>query len=157
MSGFVSWVLRTGLTGRDRNLIPGGWAEFQDYDFHFYANDDSFEGTVTQQWNNAIMTACQVNGAEGSPGPHLEGWVRGAGFQQIHHERFVIPIGPWARNRRLKELGWLNLEQMVNGLEGFSFRLLGHVLGWDHDQIVETLARVREELVSRRLHIQFDL
>lgn len=103
------------------------------------------------------MYACQVNGAEGSPGPHLEEWARGAGFQNIHHERFVIPIGPWARNRRLKELGWLNLEQMVNGLEGFSFRLLGHVLGWDHQRIIEILARVREELVSRKLHIQFDL
>ncbi|KAK5657225.1 hypothetical protein OQA88_3283 [Cercophora sp. LCS_1] len=139
------------------HITPGGWAEFQDYNLNFYANDDSYEGTATQMWINAFMQACRVNGAEGSPGAYLEGWVRDGGFINMGHERFVIPVGPWAKDRRLKELGWLNLEQILNGLEGFSFKLLGHVLGWDHETIVETLAKVREELTSRKLHIQFDL
>ncbi len=38
---------------------------------------------------------------EPCPGPLLEGWVKDAGFTDVHHEKYVLPIGTWPADKHL--------------------------------------------------------
>lgn len=80
-----------------------------------------------------------------------------AGFVNVVHKRYKIPIGPWARDPLLKEIGSYNFMQVDNGLEGLSMRLFTSVLSWEEAEIRALLERVRADLRNPRIHALFDL
>lgn len=75
----------------------------------------------------------------------------------MREEVFRLPIGPWAKDPRLKRVGMLNLIQIIDGLEGFSLRLLCDVAGWREEEVHVMLANVRKELKGRVFHAQIKL
>jgi hypothetical protein len=85
-------------TDTTSNLAPGGWAEFQDWDCTLRSEDGSTKGTSIEQYYNVIIAAYTDAGYEIGPGPLLEGWLREAGFENIHVEKFLIPMGGWPKN-----------------------------------------------------------
>ncbi|KAF2137668.1 uncharacterized protein K452DRAFT_291483 [Aplosporella prunicola CBS 121167] len=140
------------------NLEPGGWAEFQDFDLLYYSDDNTMNpDTEIYKWIRHILDASRKNGRDPCPGPQLEGWLKDAGFQNVHHERIKFPIGPWPKDKQKKELGMFNLMQTLQGLEGYSLRLFTQVLGWRLEEVQVSLAKVRNEIMSKWLHSQFDL
>lgn len=143
---------------RHRNLNPGGTAEFQDFNLLYYSED----GSLTPQhalleWISTLTGAADKLGRDSNPGSKLEGWARAAGFAGVVHRRYRVPIGPWARDKTLKEVGAWNLMQVLNGLEGLSMRLYTGVLGWSEAEVWALLERVRRDLADPRVHALFDL
>jgi len=108
-------------------------------------------------WDNYFLEAAEKIGREPSPGPKLEGWVKEAGFQNVHHKTFKFPLGLWPKDPKFKEVGMLNLAQALNGLEGFSLRLFCGVLGWSKEEVLVLLSKVRKELKSQTVHPIFNL
>lgn len=146
------------LTLSRSHTASGGWAEFQDFDFQYYSDDGSLKPDCsTMKYLELLLGAARKTGREPSPGPHLEGWVKEAGFQNIVHKKFRFPIGPWPRDRHLKTVGMYNLAQLLDGLEGFTLRLFCDVLGWDKQEVVVLLAKVRAEVKDPNLHAQYNL
>jgi hypothetical protein len=96
-------------------------------------------------------------GRESCPGPKLEGWARDAGFANVTHQRFRLPIGAWPKDAHLKQVGLYNIAQIMAGLEAFSLRIFCGVLGWEGEEVLALLAKVRAELQDPKLHAQFDL
>ncbi|KDN63932.1 putative methyltransferase domain-containing protein [Colletotrichum sublineola] len=135
------------------NLNPGGWAEFQDWNFMLCSDDGSIEGSETLRWSHLFHEAAKVYGRESQVGPKLEALVQeNTGLVNIHHKPYKIPVGPWAKDPHLKDLGMCNLIQLLDGLEGFSLRLLCGALGWTKEEVLVLLAGVRKELKSGKLH-----
>ncbi|KAK1655863.1 methyltransferase domain-containing protein [Colletotrichum phormii] len=135
------------------NLNPGGWAEFQDWDYMLYSDDGTTEGTELLRWMGYFMEACEVLGRDGQVGPKLETLVReNTGLINIVHKPFKIPAGPWAKDPHLKDLGMCNLIQMLDGLEAFTLRLLCGVLGWSKEEVIVLLSGVRNELKTGKAH-----
>jgi len=91
------------------------------------------------------------------PGLQLEEWTKAAGFKNVVHQKFKLPIGPWPQDPQLRQVGLLNLKQVLDGLEGFSLRLYCDVLGWSETEAHVLLAKVRRELMSGKLHCYVDL
>ncbi|EXF86457.1 methyltransferase [Colletotrichum fioriniae PJ7] len=142
------------------NLNPGGWAEFTDMSGKYYSADGTLsEEHATYKWNNMLMDTIAAMGGESRPGPQLEGWVHeAAGFQNVVHRKFILPIGPWPKDPHYRELGLINLIQILEGLEGFSMRTFCGVLGWTRVQAEVMLAQVRNELKAvHAFHAQFDI
>jgi hypothetical protein len=83
--------------------------------------------------------------------------VRDAGFVNVVHRRYRVPIGAWARDPVLKEVGTWNWRQVWNGLEGLSMRLYTGVLGWGEEEVRGLLERVRRDLKDPGVHALFDL
>ncbi|KXH51832.1 methyltransferase domain-containing protein [Colletotrichum salicis] len=135
------------------NLNPGGWAEFQDWSFMIYSDDGTIEGTELLRWVDLFMDACKVFGRDGQIGPKLEGIVReNTTFVNVHHQPYKIPAGPWAKDPHLKDIGMLELIQLLDGLEGFSLRLLCGALGWTKEEVLVLLAGVRKDLKNPNIH-----
>jgi len=81
---------------------PGGYTEFQEYDLSIYAEDGSLKPEhAEKKWSEVACGACRTMGNDPDPGKKLEGWAKEAGFQDVYHERFRLPIGPWARDQHL--------------------------------------------------------
>ncbi|KAJ0166200.1 hypothetical protein CTA2_8263 [Colletotrichum tanaceti] len=135
------------------NLNPGGWAEFQDWSFMIHSDDGSAEGTEFLHWVTLFMEACDVFGRDGQVGPKLEGLVReNTGLINVRHQPYRIPVGPWAKDPYLKDIGMCNLIQLLDGLEGFSMRLLCGALGWTREAVIVLLAGVRRDVREGRVH-----
>ncbi|KAI8184534.1 Secondary metabolism regulator LAE1 [Colletotrichum sp. SAR 10_75] len=139
------------------HLNPGGWAEFQDMDVQYYSDDGTYtEDHQTRKWNKDLVRACEMIGRTGRPGPQLKGWITDAGFQQVTHQRFKCPMGPWPKDPHYKEVGMLNLIQLLDGLEGFSLKLCCDVLGQSREEVLARLKTVRKELKDPSMHAIFD-
>lgn len=135
------------------NLVPGGWVEFQDYTILPESDDDSVtENDVVIKWERLLIDAAYKIGREPCPGPKLEQWVRDAGFVNITHRRFKIPGNTWPKDPAMKKLGAWLLAVNLQGVEGYSLRLLCDVLGWTEAQVHVLLAGVRTQLKDRNWH-----
>ncbi|KAK2012135.1 TAM domain methyltransferase [Colletotrichum eremochloae] len=135
------------------SLNNGGWAEFQDYELLF----DTDDGTLTDEhdtmrWVKLANEVSDKVGREFSPGPKLYNWVKEAGYQNITHKRYKIPIGPWPKDPHYKELGMINLMQLLDGLEAFTLKPFCGVLGWTTEEAQVMLSRVRKEVKSGTFH-----
>ena len=139
------------------NLKPGGIIELQDGDFLVYSEDGSSKDTWLEKWNTDFALAAKTGGRIVQPGPQLENWVRAAGFEDVHHEKFRVPVGVWPKDKKMKEVGAFNLVQLKEGLEGFSLALYTRVLGWSPDEVQILLNKVRKDLSDRAIHAQNDI
>lgn len=136
---------------------PGGYTEFQEYNLRLYSED----GSVTpehalRKWNDLGCGACESFGKDPCPGPKIEAWMKNAGFEDVYHERFRLPIGPWAKDKHLKTVGSWNLVSLEDGLEGMTLRLLTQVLGWKPESVQVLLANVRRDFRDPKIHAQLD-
>jgi len=139
-------------------LEPGGWCEFQDFDLQYYSDDGSLKpDDPLHVWISTLLDAARLLNRDPNPGSKLEGLVKDAGFQNIVHKRYKIPIGPWAKDPTLKEIGMWNYMQINGGLEGLTLRLYVNVLKWKHEEIMALLGKVRQDLKNPNIHAMFDL
>lgn len=140
-------------------MSPGGWAEFQDYDLQYYSEDGSItDEHHTMKWIKLFINTARTKlNREPCPGPHLETWVKDAGFSNIVHRKFRLPLGPWPKDPHMKDIGMCNVAQVLEGLEAFSLKLFCGVLGMSTEEVVVMLAKVRQELQARKFHAQLDL
>ena len=55
------------------NTKPGGWVEFQDFDFQWYSDDGTFtDDKSISKWVTTLLKTSQDFGREPCPGPKLE-------------------------------------------------------------------------------------
>ena len=80
-------------------------------------------------------------------------WMLEAGFVDVHERIEKVPINPWPKDPRLKEIGTFNEANWLDGVAGFSYHLLGSKgLGWSKDEIEVFLIGVRKSIRNRRIH-----
>ncbi|KAH8746606.1 SAM dependent methyltransferase [Diaporthe sp. PMI_573] len=75
-----------------------------------------------------------------------------AGFINVYEVKFKVSIGPWAKDKRLKEWGIWNMTFLMDGLEGFALRGLTTILGWSVEEVQVYLAGLRKELKDPSIH-----
>ncbi|KAK1856111.1 methyltransferase domain-containing protein [Colletotrichum chrysophilum] len=135
------------------NTNPGGWVEFQDWDTLYHCDDGTLtEETFIMKMDRMFIDSCGMIGRDPRPGPQLEGWLRDAGFINIRHKMIKVPIGTWAKDERLKDLGYMNLVQITDGLEAYNMRLFTGVLGWTQMEAQVLFAECRKEMKSNLYH-----
>lgn len=79
-----------------------------------------------------------------------------AGFTDIHVDECKWPLGPWARDKQLKEVGTVNFAQWAAGMEGYAMHLLtkyGEPKPWSKEEVMVYVAKVKNELANPRHHV----
>ncbi|KAL2154645.1 hypothetical protein VTH82DRAFT_3321 [Thermothelomyces myriococcoides] len=139
------------------NLVPGGWLELQESVNTIYSQDGSLakDNPMVRMMENLMEASDQV-GRTMDPAPKMEGWVRDAGFINISIQAFPIPIGPWPRDRRLKEIGALMAVNFIEGVDTFTAAPFADVLGWAKEEIEALNDGVRDAVRNRSTHALFD-
>ncbi|KAL8716096.1 MAG: hypothetical protein Q9225_006223, partial [Loekoesia sp. 1 TL-2023] len=165
---------------------PGGYSEFQDYDFVYYSEDGSLTDDLpTSKWITTLLQASRDFGRDPCPGPKLGGYMRDAGFKDVQVSKtsilyvssffphfskvpVLVPLFIATRTRPLnaaadqerekqqKTVGSWNLVQIEDGLEAFTLRLFTQTLGWQKEEVQVLLANVRKDMRNPKVHAQFD-
>lgn len=69
------------------------------------------------------------------------------------HVFLQVPLSPWAKDRKLKEIGRYQQAMMFEALEAYSLALFTRILGWSVPRIQLLLVGVRKDLMDRSLHL----
>lgn len=94
----------------------------------------------------------EKTGASASPGPILKNLLVDAGFVDVREQVHQIPVGSWARDKKLKQVGRYYRVALEEGLNAISMRILTQLLGWEVLEAGALNAHFRKELDS----VKFD-
>lgn len=139
-----------------RGLRPGGWIELLELCPDLQSEDDNWpENCQLKEWYPIMSAAAEKTGRPFDLFHRCTDLVRETGFVDIHEEIRKWPIGPWPRDKQLKEIGAVNLEHWLAGVEGYGLYLLtkyGVPKPWSQEEVQVWLAQIRNELKRTHYH-----
>jgi len=152
------WVNKTSylFCVRDSALEPGGWIEQMEFDVRVRSDDGTLkEEHKLWEWGDMFIRCAERAGRSLNTHETMRGAIEKAGFVDVHEEKCKIPIGPWPKNKLLKEVGRLQYAHWNAALEGWAMWLLTHFgepRPWTKEEVQVYLAQVRVELKDRHIH-----
>ncbi|KAH8600963.1 S-adenosyl-L-methionine-dependent methyltransferase [Bisporella sp. PMI_857] len=138
----------------DDHLRPGGWIELTDFDAWASTDDNSLpESSSYHVFQVALAEAAERFGRIMNVGPLHRRHLEAAGFVDIVQDKRKVPLSPWPRDPRQKELGRYMQIQMLDAVESYGLAPLTRILGWDNTRVQVLLAGVRQDLRTRDYHM----
>ncbi|KIV92325.1 hypothetical protein PV10_06777 [Exophiala mesophila] len=136
------------------NLKPGGWIEIGDFEVWGSTDDDSLPvNSAYNRWQHSLTEAGEKIGRTMNIIPQVKRMVTEAGFENITEDVYKIPLSPWPKDKRLKELGRYANVLMTEALQAYSLALFTRVLGWDQVEVELLLTGVRGDLRNLSIHL----
>ncbi|KAJ4390195.1 hypothetical protein N0V85_007464 [Neurospora sp. IMI 360204] len=138
-----------------RCLKPGGWIEHFDSSGDIYSDDDTVsENSAMSQWGKIWQEAGRRMGnpIDLIPANLQEDGMREAGFVNITKKDYRIPVSPWAKDKKMRDLGLYFYTAWTADLEGTSQFIFGNVMGWEKEEISTYIANLKAELKNRSMH-----
>ncbi|KND90828.1 hypothetical protein TOPH_04636 [Tolypocladium ophioglossoides CBS 100239] len=136
------------------NLVPGGLVEMQEYDAWIFSDDDSCNRAPwTMEWVDKLDAASKMYGKQINVARHHKQWMIDAGFEDVQEVVRRIPIGPWAKDPVLKELGRFELIHMQMSVDSHTPALFTRVLNYSSEQAQVLMAGVKREFRNRDLRL----
>ena len=86
-------------------------------------------------------------------GPLHRQHLEAAGFVDIVEDKRKVPLSPWPRDPKQKELGRYMQVQMLDAVESYGLAPLTRVLGWDPNRVQVLLMGVRQDLRTKEYHM----
>jgi hypothetical protein len=111
---------------------------------------------VTQYWS-LIHEGLAALGVNFSATLLLPDMMRDAGFVNVETRVFHIPIGTWASNTVLKNVGLYWRTILIEGLQPIALGPLTRGLGWSREQVEVFLIEVRKAYMDGWVHSHMPL
>lgn len=137
-----------------KSLEPGGWVENQEFDLQFASDDGTMPAdSAVQRWEDLWQQGISNFGLTGRCYPDvMKQKMEAAGFVNCTVKAFKIPVGPWPKDKRLRQAGLLFLVGLLEGLSGLSVRTFTMGLGWSVPEMEVLLMEVRQEWKRKAHH-----
>ena len=120
------------------HLAPGGYLEHAEVSPIVRSDDGSIDmDEAYHHQGHLAIEATTKFGKQINIQPHLKDMILEAGFVDVKESIYKWPIGEWAQDPRLKDLGKWNAQHWMDGIETWSLRLFTQYMGVS--QIYETL------------------
>ncbi|KAI5460967.1 S-adenosyl-L-methionine-dependent methyltransferase [Mariannaea sp. PMI_226] len=143
------------LTQAYRALKPGGWIELQDFLYFTHSEDDSkpddykFDEFVRLLHEAFLEFGFDLHGQLKN-----EGMVKDAGFVNVDHQRYKVPIGTWPDDARLKQAGMYNLA-VVHDFFSAVMAPFTRGLGWSTEQVEVFVTDMRRSIQNTSIHAYY--
>ncbi|KAJ5683372.1 hypothetical protein N7462_006537 [Penicillium macrosclerotiorum] len=138
-------------------LEPGGWIEQMEIHPTIYCDDGSVASdNVLFDVGPRFDAAANKSGKPMDLINTMRASIEKAGFIDVHEKSVKWPIGPWPRDKTLKDLGLVNLNHWLTGMEGYTMYLMtkfGEPAPWSTEEVQVYNAQIRKELVNPRQHV----
>lgn len=86
--------------------------------------------------------------------PLVPDWLRDIGFTEVEKAVRALPTGTWPKDRKLKQMGYYMVAQMVEtALDSYSIALLTRHGGYSEEHARALLNGVRDEMKSNKFHV----
>ncbi|KAJ5755034.1 hypothetical protein N7533_004577 [Penicillium manginii] len=110
-------------------------------------------GRLVRGAGDRLSQASKQFGKPVNVAPLIIDWMAAEGFENVTDDIYKCPVGGWAKNRRLKEIGRVGKVTILEVVEPYTLALFTRVLGFSFQQAQEFMDRVRAELVSNKFHL----
>lgn len=135
------------------HLKPGGYFEIVEVAIWAWSDDGSLkEDSPYIQWLTHLNQAGDKTGRKMNVAPELRRWVTDAGFEDVTEKVYVVPLGPWPKDPRLKELGKWETVVAPESVEAYGLRLYTQILGRSPEEARTQQERVKKQFRERSLH-----
>ncbi|KAM5354776.1 hypothetical protein ACJ41O_001422 [Fusarium nematophilum] len=139
-------------------LKPGGWVEHVELWGIAKSDDGTLKSTSPlMKWIEVFEKIGELTGKTFFYGDKATDAMREAGLAGVYEHRLKLPIGPWPKDKKLKQWGAWNRAFLLGALEGFSIRGLTEMLGWSYDDAQLFLVEMRNELLDPGVHAYGDV
>lgn len=141
---------------------PGGYVELQDWNTWVYSQDGTLPpDSALNKFHQMVCSGRHNQGFNMKPGVDLEHWLGDAGFVDIQVCKILLPLGPWPKDKALKEIGVINLLQLEMAAEALCFAVLPNLPPeaggpWKWEEIQVFLSDVRKDMRNKSIHGLFD-
>jgi len=98
------------------------------------------------------MRAAEKLGKDFTHSRRYKQYFEKAGFVDVTEEHFQWPIGPWAKGERLKMMGMLFRQELVQGLDGVTMALLTRGLGIEPGKVKGWIEEARGNMMDSGIH-----
>ena len=141
------------------HVRPGGWVECQEISIEADSDDGTLrkDSSIRRWCDLQIEAGLKANMDFRMSGDLLKKWMEEAGFVNVDVRPFKIPIGTWPADKRLRDIGAVQLVAMLEGLESLTLGFYTRLLGWTPQKVQEFLVPVRQEFRSRNIHAYWPL
>lgn len=135
-------------------LKPGGWVENQEFDCEIVSDDNTLPAdSKLREWARLWTQSVEAIGKSARCHPEtMVEQMEAAGFINTRILEYKMPIGPWPKDRMLKQAGLYGLAALYDGVFGMSVKLFVEVLGWTTEELEVFLAQFRQELKRKSIH-----
>ncbi|PGH13963.1 hypothetical protein AJ80_06101 [Polytolypa hystricis UAMH7299] len=136
------------------HLKPGGYLEMQTMEIFFYSDDGTHEKAINCLEINRL--AREASAKFGKDIHTVNTWtdrMEKAGFKNVKQVTRKLPISPWPKDPKMKELGRFQLANMLEALDSYTLSLFTRVLGWKKEEVQVLNAGARSELKDRSIHM----
>lgn len=101
---------------------------------------------------NLLTLTSRFAGRDFRLSAQLKPLVERAGFERVHHQGAKVPLGPWAADRKQKEMGAYVLLSAETGFEAFGIQVFTNVLKMDVDEAQNLIRETLKQAKSRKIH-----
>ncbi|KAK6337837.1 hypothetical protein TWF696_001316 [Orbilia brochopaga] len=137
-------------------LKPGGWYESQEHTVEITSDDGSVpEDHILKQWVIDLTEATEKIGKTCHAHPHIDTWMKEAGFVNVKKTYYQLPIGTWPTDPVDKEIGAFNLINMLDATEGYTIALYTRVLGKSTEETAKAIKEIKKGLKTKSFHMYF--
>lgn len=139
------------------HLKPGGWFEQTEISVIPKSEDDSIKGTSLESWGPIAWECGEKFGKSFKIAEESRDIMESAGFVNVQRKTFKWPIGPWAANKKMKEIGAYNRLGWDEGINGWAMFLMTKYLGWMSEEVEILCAHIRRDLRNKNIHAYQDV
>ncbi|KAL1894905.1 hypothetical protein Sste5346_005592 [Sporothrix stenoceras] len=138
------------------SLSPGGILELQDGHFPIKFASPPPVDCALRRWFDIVTQGAVMAGRPWTNVQHYPRWMNEAGFENVTERKFYWPVNPWPKGSYYKTLGAYVQQDLLNGMEGLSLKLLG-LQGWSYEDIQALLVEVRRDLLDTSIHAYIEV
>lgn len=136
-----------------KHLKPGGWLEFQDYEGHFSCDDKTMkDNSWMVQWTEEMGKGATKFGKDYNVIGKQRRLMIDAGLINIRSQVMKVPVGAWAKDKKLKEIGRYMEVMMLKSVDSYTPALYTRILGHSIAETQVVMEHVKQEVVDKRIH-----
>ncbi|KAK4450843.1 S-adenosyl-L-methionine-dependent methyltransferase [Podospora aff. communis PSN243] len=132
------------------HLESGGWIESMEIDIETRSENPRIRedpNHIFKKWCKLFWEAGDKTGRSFriARDGQMQKYIEEAGFVDVQHRWWKVPIGGWARDPLLKQVGLYNGLYIDLSLDGFALYPIGQIMGWSLDEVHELVNGMRRE------------
>ncbi|KAF1810525.1 S-adenosyl-L-methionine-dependent methyltransferase [Eremomyces bilateralis CBS 781.70] len=144
-----------------RQLNPGGWVEFKDWDVRPYSPSGELgklPDNAVKAWHDVVMETCgDYYGATPTPALIIPDICKSTGFTKLENHVFEVPSGSWPKDKKKSLVGQYYGTTMREGAAAMSMRLLTAFRGWDPKEVDVLNAKFREDMKTTYFYHKYHI
>ncbi|TGZ77907.1 S-adenosyl-L-methionine-dependent methyltransferase [Ascodesmis nigricans] len=135
-----------------KHTSPGGVVEVSEMLQDLTSQDGTLVGSNIEKHMSIYHDCARKAGFKFPVYGEIEKALEEAGFEQIETKTYVMPWGPWPRNKRLRHIGHVMAAVCETGFEAYGLQLLTAYGGYTPEDAKALFANSMREMMSLKVH-----